>query len=354
MKVKILQLIVTIVKGDAIGNETLMIDRFLRDNNIETGIYAENIGEGLENKNIYAYEKLPKLDENDVVIYHLCEATKINLDIKKMKCKKIARYHNFTPPIFFERFDFAQYMKQYKAFKEIDSLKSVFDTVLADSEYNKQNLISMGFNEKSIYVIPIMIDFSDYEKNLDEDVINKYSDDYVNILFVGRIVPNKKQGDVVRIFSYYQNYINKKSRLFLVGTPFSKKYDLLLQSYISELNCTDVYITNHVRFSEILAYYKIADVFLCMSEHEGFCVPLLEAMYFELPIIAYNSTAIPYTMNSSGCLVNTKNPVFISLIINNIINNNDLRNKIVDSQNKCLEKYSLDSIQKKFKEVIYR
>ena len=86
MKVKILQLIVTIVKGDAIGNETLMIDRFLRDNNIETGIYAENIGEGLENKNIYAYEKLPKLDENDVVIYHLCEATKINLDIKKGLC----------------------------------------------------------------------------------------------------------------------------------------------------------------------------------------------------------------------------------------------------------------------------
>ena len=127
-----------------------------------------------------------------------------------------------------------------------------------------------------------------------------YDDDYVNILFTGRVVPNKKQEDVIEAFYYYKRFIQPKSRLILVGSFAGiDKYHDQLEAYVNKLGLEDVIFTGQIKFDEILAYYQLADLFLCMSEHEGFCVPIVEAMYFNVPVIARDTSAIAWTLAGS-------------------------------------------------------
>ena len=168
--------------------------------------------------------------------------------------------------------------------KAAKRLAKTADYAIAVSEYNKQDLIRLGFT-CDIEVLPILIPFEDYEKKPNAGVLRRYDDDYVNILFTGRIVPNKKQEDVIETFYYYKKYINPKSRLILAGSYVDVgKYHEKLELFARKLGLADVIFTGQIRFDEILAYYRLADVFLCMSEHEGFCVPLVEAMYFDVPM----------------------------------------------------------------------
>ena len=131
-----------------------------------------------------------------------------------------------------------------------------------------------------------------------------------------------------------------------------EKYYNRLLDYVKALELDDVIFTGHIKFPEILAYYKVADVFLCMSEHEGFCVPLVEAMFFDVPVIAYKSCAVPYTMGGSGILTDTKNPVEIAMLIDRIVNDSSLREFIISGQRKRLEDFSYDKIKDIFEKQL--
>ena len=133
------------------------------------------------------------------------------------------------------------------------------------------------------------------------------------------------------------------------GTP---AYKVQLDAYVRNLNLQDVYFTGHVRFDEILAYYHIADVFVCMSEHEGFCVPLVEAMYFDVPIIAYDSSAIGDTLGGSGLLLKDKSPQVVAEAINMVVKNKDLQEQLIQGQRQRLTDFEHDKIKKKFLEII--
>ena len=113
-----------------------------------------------------------------------------------------------------------------------------------------------------------------------------------------------------------------------------------LQEYIKECGVENVIFPGHIAFRTILAYYKIADLFLCMSEHEGFCVPLVEAMFFETPIVAYASTAIPGTLGGSGVLVESKEPERVAEKIHQVIEDEQYKNEIVKEQKKRLGFFS--------------
>ena len=338
MKSKIFQVIVTMMPGDAMGNDCLLLDKKFKSIGLNSRIYS--IYNHYKSKeNIYSYDSLPELNRDDVVIYHMCEKTKINADLKKMDCKKIAVYHNVTPAHFFTSYLPGECKKQAESVIEIQSLSSCFDWCIAVSEFNKQDLVRLGYDANKITVIPINIEFEDYKQFPDKAVIEKYRDGYVNILFVGRIVPNKKQEDIIRAFAYYKKHINAKSRLILIGSPIGEKYITSLKQYVSSLDLPDVIFTGKTSFQEILAFYRIANIFLCLSEHEGFCVPLVEAMMFDVPIIAYNSSAIEYTLNGCGVLIDEKNPALLSKVIERIVKDNDTRKKIIAGQQKRLKDF---------------
>src|SRR5690606_3919553 len=152
--------------------------------------------------------------------------------------------------------------------------------------------------------------------------VERFSKDgYTNLLFVGRIAPNKKQDDIIKIFYYYKKFINPESRLILVGSYIGmERYYSELIKLVNDLDLQDVFFTGHIPFESILAYYQISHLFLCMSEHEGFCVPIVEAMLFDLPIIAYRSSAVPATLGNAGFVVSEKNYKAIAELIHIVLN----------------------------------
>lgn len=345
---KIIQVLPTLAFGDAVGNDTLALMEVIRELGYETGIYAENIDKRLVGGLVKPIYKMPYLRENDIMIYHMSIGTEFNYHISEYKCKKMMIYHNVTPPEFVEPFNSFIAEACRVGRQDVKYLSDKFDYCLADSEYNKQELIQMGYKCK-IDVLPILIPFEDYLKAPSKKVLRRYKDDYVNILFTGRIAPNKKQEDLIKTFYYYKKFINPKSRLILVGSYNGmENYYNSLKYYVGRLDLDDVRFTGHIKFDEILAYYKLADVFLCMSEHEGFCVPLAEAMQFEIPIVAYDSSAISGTLGGGGLLLKEKDYKVAAEMINKVVTDKTLKEKVINNQNIRLKDFAHDAIKQQF------
>ena len=344
---RIIQLLPTLSYGDGVGNDTLAIDKIIKEMGYDTMIYAENIDTRVDKKLVKKVDKIPKLNKEDVIIYHLSTGTILNEKLKDFPCRKLVIYHNVTPAHFFKEYSQISTELCDAGRKGIALLKDVADYCWADSEYNKQELVEHGY-KCDIDVVPIVVPFEDYEKKPDEKIVEKYQDDWTNIVFVGRIAPNKKQEDVIKTFYYYKKYINPKSRLFLVGAYGGmERYQTRLQSYVESLELEDVYMTGHIKFNEILAYYKVADVFLCMSEHEGFCIPLLEAMCFDVPIVAYSYTGVKETLGYAGLKMEEKDCKCAAEMIHLLMTNQELRNKVVALQKTRLDDFAYELTRKK-------
>lgn len=351
---RVIQMLPILAYGDAVGNDTLTLGETLKANGYDTKIYAQHIDKRIQSSLtdlIENYECKP----DDVIIYHLSTGNDLNYKLSEYNCRKIIRYHNVTPPEFFEGYDAFMSDVCASGLRATKYLGKKVDHCFSVSEFNKQELIKMGYT-CDMDIIPILIAFDDYKKTPNPKVIKKYADDdYVNIVFTGRVAPNKKHEDLIAAFAYYKKYINWKSRLILVGNELGTPgYYPKLSKYIAKLGVKDVVFTGHVRFDEILAYYKIADVFLCLSEHEGFCVPLVEAMFFDVPIVTYDSCAIGETLGGSGIMLPNKSPEVVAEAMHMVISNPDFKQRIIEGQRERLKDFEHDKIKAKFLDAVQR
>ncbi len=335
--------------GDAVGNDAMAICDVIAEMGYKTAIYANRVDSRLTSPMYKKISKLPKLADDDIIIFNHCSGSDLSYLLPTLGGRKMMIYHNITPPEFFAPYSKDSYNATLEGYKQTEAIKDCIEYVMAVSEYNASDLRRMGYT-CPMTVRPILIPFSDYEKEPDKAVIEKYSNDgYTNILFVGRIAPNKKHEDVVAAFAYYKKHINPKSRLIFIGSDGgTENYSATVKKYISALDVDDIIFPGHIKFSEILAYYKTADVFLCMSEHEGFCVPLLESMFFDVPIIAYESSAIPDTLGGSGILLKEKDPVFTAMMMDRLVRDSELRTHVIEKQRSRLKDFSYKSIKEIF------
>lgn len=347
------QILPTISYGDAISNHVLEIRTILRTLGYNSEIFVQHIHPKLAHHAIKNYREYKKFSSHkNILIFHFSIGSDISGFVKTLPDKKIIIYHNLTPHNYFLGINDTLVNLLKNGRKELAEYSNITDLALGDSEYNQKELVDLGF--KNTGVLPIIVDFELYNQKPNQKILNKFKDDFTNFIFVGRLSPNKKQDDVIKSFYYYNKCIEAKSRLFLVGSYNGlEKYYLQLGELLKRLNLdNNVLITGQVDFQELLAYYKLADVFISMSEHEGFCVPLLESMYFEIPIIAYNSTAIPYTLNLSGVLVNEKNYEIIAEMAHILVGDKKIRNKIIDGQKLRLEQFEKSKLEKILKKYI--
>lgn len=346
---KIIQVMPTVSFGDAVSNDARAISKVISEMGYKTGIYAYNVDQRIKDANVHKISKLPKLSDEDIVIFNHSTGTELCYDLEKLGGRKMMIYHNITPPNFFAKYNPVAANLTRKGYEGTKYLSNKIGYVMADSSYNASDLRNMGY-ECPMYVRPILIPFEDYKKEPDNGIIEQYSDDgYTNIVFVGRIAPNKKQEDLIKAFAYYKKNVNPMSRLILVGNDSGmERYSHALKNYVDALMVDDVIFTGQISFKAILAYYRIADVFLCMSEHEGFCVPLVEAMFFDVPIIAYDSSAIADTLRGSGILTADKDPIFVSLLIDRLVKDKDLRQEIVEGQRARLKDFAYEKVREQF------
>jgi glycosyltransferase involved in cell wall biosynthesis len=240
-------------------------------------------------------------------------------------------YHNITPPEYFAAVHRTLARQCFHGRREIHAYIDRCDLAMGDSEFNRQDLESFGFPRTA--VLPVVPDLSHLDDTADWFVARQFDDDWTNILFVGRVIGNKKIEDLIRFFHLYHTTFNPRSRLLIVGV-FSvfERYFAALTHLVDALQLTNVHFVGHVSDAELVAYYEVADLFLCASEHEGFCVPLVEAFYKQVPVVAYAATAVPATMDGAGVLFDDKRPAHVAALMDAILSDPDLQDAIVDAQ----------------------
>ena len=346
----VIQLLPTLSYGDAIGNDVLALHEVLAQKGYSSAVYAESIDPRLSFDFIHSADKLPELTESDLIIYHASIGSAINQLLPSIKARKVMVFHNITPAAYFYQYNLQAFRLTEKGYNEIRSLAGVFDLCIADSVFNREELIRMGYT-CPIEVCPIVIPFEDYRQEPDAEILERYRDGGgTDWLFVGRLAPNKKQEDVILSFCRFREKYDPSARLFLVGSEVGfERYALRLKNYVKKLGLEDsVIFSGHIRFRELLAYYRLADVFVCMSEHEGFCVPIVEAMLFSLPIVAADAGAVSDTMEKGGILLDDRSPELAAAAVHRLMTDKTLKAFILQEQKKNLTRFSYESVGNRF------
>ena len=346
---RIVQILPSFSPGDAVGNDTRAIRDILRDAGYETDIYADWVDKRLPESEGKDIRFMPKLTEEDLLIYHASTGSRLNFDLPSLGGRQMMIYHNITPPHFFRWYNHEAMKNMVYGYEGIRNLADKMSYCIADSDYNMRELRRMGYT-CPIDVCPILIPFQDYDREPDREMMARYQGDgKKNWLFVGRISPNKKQEDLIRAFYCYQRDYDPESRLFLIGNAAGmERYAQRLRNYIRELEIEEkVVFPGHIPFPGILACYRLADVFVCLSEHEGFCVPLAEAMHFGVPIAAYDCCAVPDTLGKGGLVLRSKEPETVAAAVNRILTDAELQAQIRAGQQEMLQAYSYETVKKR-------
>jgi glycosyltransferase involved in cell wall biosynthesis len=253
-------------------------------------------------------------DDTDLVIYHHSIGWDHGLDLlRTLRCRKVIKYHNVTPPEFFEDIseDYRNVCQKGRDHLQIIARMGC-DLYLFDSEYNRTELLAEGVAEEHTAVV-YPFHRTDRLQALEAElaILDVYRDGKLNLLAVGRLAPNKSHSLLIQAFAAYHHDYNRDSRLLIVG-----KQDELLRTYTGYLRglAAGLGVEGAVVFSGevsdrgLKAYYLAADVFLALSAHEGFCIPLVEAMALKVPIVARGSTAIPGTVGEAGLVWDEADP----------------------------------------------
>ncbi len=229
-------------------------------------------------------------------------------------------------------------------------MKTLAEAGWGDSEFNVRELAEHGWTR--LGVLPIIFNPNQHNNRPDRKVLRQWQGG-VNILFVGRIVPNKRLEDVILTFYYFKHFVCPEARLFLVGsTAGMERYFNFLQALVKRLDLSDVIFAGHVTTAQWLAYYQCGSIYLSMSEHEGFGIPLLESMHFGLPIIAYKAAAIAETLGGSGILVKIKDHAAIAELIGLVLEDENLRTEIVARQRERLRDFLPIKIEPQLRQLL--
>jgi glycosyltransferase involved in cell wall biosynthesis len=244
-------------------------------------------------------------------------------------------YHNITPPRYFVGVHKLLVRLCYHGRRELGAYVHRCDLALGDSEFNRQELEELGFPATG--VLPVVPGFAHLDGPPNDLVARLFDDEWTNVLFVGRVIPNKRIENVIRSFAAYKSRCNHRSRLLIVGSYGGfERYLTMLQQLAARLGVGDVHFTGHVSNEELTAYYDVADVFLCASEHEGFCVPLVEAMAADLPILAYSCTAIPDTLGGAGVQFAPKDFEHAAELLGMLAFDDGMRASVIEGQRRRL------------------
>ena len=326
------QLLPNLAFGDAISNQALFIRDFLRHEGIESNIYVRHVDARVAHEcEIFS---LARILPHNSVIYHHSVGTELTSHVIAHQGPKLLIYHNITPAEFFEPYrpDFAEVLRQGR--RELQQLARHFPNSAAASAYNAAELRECGFCDPA--VLPICIDPAKWNAPADPELMIQLQDGRTNILFVGRIAPNKQQDELVRAFSYYLAF-DSTARLILVGAfEPNDPYVAHIRNTIRLLDLDrSVFLPGSTTEAQLAAYYRASHLFWSMSLHEGFGVPLIEAMWFDVPVLARKSSAVPETLGDAAFMFDSTSDLSqVAAAASLLIQDRELRNRIIAAQRK--------------------
>lgn len=339
---KLHQFVHTLAYGDAISSEALTIKRILNSNGIESEIYCVNIDPRYQQE-AKKYNEFTSSKAASVLLHYSIASPLNDLYLSLKNTKRIVLYHNLTPDRWFSAYNYRVVEDLKAARRSLESVVQAADIVLCDSTYNLTEL--QPILKAPGLVLPLTLDEHKWCMDANVgliDVLKGHGG--VNILAVGRVAPNKCLEDVIKCFYFYHHKINKKSRLWLVGSDVDTEiYSFELNDLIRNLRLTEsVKLVGAVADCELKSFYQASDLYLCMSEHEGFCVPLIEAMHFSLPLIAYDACAIAETVGKGGLLVTKKQHAEIAELMDQVLTRRDVAAELKKGAKIELERFGIE------------
>jgi glycosyltransferase involved in cell wall biosynthesis len=342
--------------GDAVSNQAVRIRHYLREWGYRSQVYAQFRDQRLDDPG-EDYRRYAS-SSDDLVLFHYSIGSPVTRFVQQLPGTVVPYYHNVTPPSFLRGYNepLADCLEQGRS--ELVLFRDA-PLALAASEYNRQEMLALGF--RNVQVMPYLVTFDALKASAQspagQEIVARYDDGAVNLLFVGRLVPNKRQDDLLRAFNAYHHLVNPHSRLILVGSEANALgYRPELEAMAAAFGLADhVHLTGPVGLREGLGgYYRAADLFLCLSEHEGFCIPLIEAMAFDLPVIAYEATGVPYALGGAGVLVNAKRYDLIAELMQSLVGDDLLRQQVVAGQHRRLNELATDRVVATLKACVQR
>ena len=332
------QLLAALAYGDAIGDEALAIQRHLRAAGFESDIFAEKVHPRMADRARPLWQYAQVSSPDTVCVYHFSIGSAAGRMIFHAPDRLVAVYHNITPARFFLGFHPHLVGLCHHGRRELATFAPRTELALGDSEYNRAELEAAGFARTG--VLPIVLDLARYRQPPSPVTRRLLAGDRTTLLFVGRVIPNKRIEDLIGAFALYRRH-DPRSRLLLVGDYRGhERYYARLRERAQALGLSlteDVVFTGHVEHDDLLACYAAADLFLCLSEHEGFCVPLLEARAFGLPVVAYDTGAVRETLRGAGVLLEDKDPEVVAELLRRLRADGPFRERVLAGQRRAVQ-----------------
>lgn len=343
------QLTVGAVRGDGVTDLAFSLRRWLREAGARSEIYAEQIAADLADE-VRPYHEL-QVDpaKRERVIWHFSIGSPVSALARRLPGPMYMMYHNITPPELFYGADLQAISMTQLGRWELGSFAAV-EFAMANSEYSRRELQAAGYPDTA--VLPLPLDPERFSVPPDPAVLADYDDGRTNLLTVSKIAPHKRQEDAIKALAAYKR-IDPSARLFVVGGVLAPTYRRWLDHLARHLGVEeDVIFTDRVSDAALRAYYQLAHVFLCMSEHEGFGVPLVEAMWSGVPIIAYAATAVPDTLGEAGILVHRKEMPVIAELIALVVRNQALRDRLIATGKRRAEAFAPEAVRALFRSYL--
>jgi len=340
--------------GDAIGDSARRVEALLRGLGFESHLYAMTIDEDL--RDVVRPFDHPEARSGDVTIFHFALPSPMTPQFAGLARGRVLQYHNITPAHFFARYDTNLFRLARLGRQDLATLVGRVDLALGDSEYNRRELEQMGFQPTD--VMPIAVDTARITETPTRPALEQILDDGLdNFLFVGRIVPNKKIEDYVRLAEQYKRYVNADYRFVFVGRHDGvPRYYAAVRALLAEFDLPpDRFIfTGPVPDADLATYFRMARVYISLSEHEGFCVPLLEAMAADVPVLAYGAAAVPDTLGGAGMQFFPKDLEYAAELLGVLAFDEDVRAKIIAGQRRRLADFGDERVGRELQAIVAR
>jgi len=330
--------------NDAIGDHARRVRALLRAMGHESEIYSLTIDAGLAGQ-VRPFED-PGARRGDVTIFHYALPSVMTGAIADLPRGRVLHYHNITPAHYFAPYNAGQFRLSRVGREHLARLAGAVDLALGVSEYNRRELESFGFPETG--VMPIALDTDRITLAPRRPALEKLLDDGLpNFLFVGRIAPNKRIDDYVRLAEHYKRYVSIDYRFIFVGRHDAVPgYHAAVRQMIVQYDMPpDRFVfTGPVPDVDLAAYYRMADVYISLSEHEGFCVPLLEAMAAGVPVLAYAAGAIPDTLGGAGVQFWPRDLEHAAELLGVLVYDENVRRDVIAGQRRRLQDFGDERI----------
>jgi len=339
-------------RGDAVGDNARALAALLRGWGHTAGIYALTIDDDMRDE-VRPWSD-PAARDGDLTMLHFAVPSPLTDALRTLPGTRVLVYHNVTPAAFFAPFDAGLCGMASRGRQELETLVDRVDVALGVSEYNRRELEALGFRRTG--VLPLAVDTARLTGASPVPALERLLDDgLANILFVGRIAPNKKIEDHIRLAEIYKRYVDAHYRFIFVGrTDSVPRYYAAIRALVGEFRMLPerFWFTGPVGDDELAAYYRHAHAYVSLSEHEGFCAPLVEAMAMDVPVLAYEAAAVPETLGGAGLSFSPKDLELAAELLASVIYDHALRQQVVAGQRQRLADFTIDRLEPVLKELV--